>query len=308
MPASKFTLRAVSIGLLALALPAVVGADPLPVHTATAQVAPRPTEAQRLAVADAVAGVFAAALPEVLTGTESHARVETLAPASLSCGEARCAGAIRTALGARGVVLVRMETVQRHRLRLAIEVVDRAGERLAHGEDEALIGSWEDAVALARVVAGPLAAQVHTAENPPTPTPAVTPPTPVATPVMVPPTRVEPPRPTPPIEATGESARRPAEAAVGAVLIGGGLTAAALGLVSVARDGSDTGEVVENGQRVYVAGARDYVLLGVGGAAVVAGVIVLIDGLRVRTEPSLRVRVGVVATPSAAGVSLSGVF
>lgn len=312
------SLRGSGAFLVGVAWAKTAVADPLPVHTPTAQVSARPTVAQRLSLADAVSRVLSEALPEVLSGAESHTRVETLCPSALSCAEPGCVAGIRTALGARGVVLVRIEPGARRRLRVAVDVLDARGETLAHGDGEETVGEWEDALALARVVAAPVRERLRAIPHEPAPTvtPAQTPT--VAAPAPHP-THAEGTVPTHEARADGRSVagvedatvgrRRPAEAVLGGALLLGGALAATMGSVSLARDGSPApGMAIDNAERVYVAGTRDYVLLGVGAASVAVGAVLLIDGVRTHGGSTSGVRAVGVWAPGVVGAAVHGVF
>jgi hypothetical protein len=257
--------------------PLAASADPLVVHTATPRGdRPIPT-ADRLRLADAVAEVLATGQPEVLRASDTHARVETLSPAGLTCDAAECASALLTPLRARGVVLVSIARGRHRELSLALRWLDAQG--VVRGEQRAqeVVANWDDAVAMARVAARTLLSEIPPVAAPAAPTPIVesTP----APAVTAPPPPVAPPRPQ------WVTRRRPIEAILGGVLAAGGATALTIGLVAVAQDGAQSA-VLDNGrEEVYTATARDAVLVAAGAAAIAGGVFLLVDGLRARRAP-----------------------
>ncbi len=257
--------------------PLAASADPLVVHTATPRGdRPIPT-ADRLRLADAVAEVLATGQPEVLRASDTHARVETLSPAGLTCDAAECASALLTPLRARGVVLVSIARGRHRELSLALRWLDAQG--VVRGEQRAqeVVANWDDAVAMARVAARTLLSEIPPVAAPAAPTPIVesTP----APAVTAPPPPVAPPRPR------WVTRRRPIEAILGGVLAAGGATALTIGLVAVAQDGAQSA-VLDNGrEEVYTATARDAVLVAAGAAAIAGGVFLLVDGLRARRAP-----------------------
>ncbi len=296
--------------LLALALvPSAALADPLPVHTATGL---RPRElreipaAQRLQAADAVAEALGAVAPEVLSGQETRSRLQTLVPDALSCDAPACVPSIATPLHARGVVLLRLSTPRHGRVRVWVGLVSPAGEVSALQEAEEAVAGWPEAVALVRETARPL---VEALRQPAPSTPVAASAAPAPTPGSP---RAAPPstQPPPSVEQPVETYRRTTEAALGAGLLAVGVTLATTGLVSVSRDGSVAESLPNNVDSVYVAGARDYVLLGLGTAAAVAGVVLVIDGLRTRTRPvpTARVTPGVSLTAQGPSFVLGGRF
>ncbi len=267
--------------MLLSVVPVVAAADPLVVHTATPPNGRGVTTAQRVTLADAVAEVIASGQPEVVRASETHARVETLTPAALTCDAADCASSLLTTLHARGVVLVSIARA-RNQVTLTLRWIDAQGAVRNEQRAEEVVAGWDDAIALARVSARALLAAMPAA--PPMPTPTVLPPT--QTPAVVAPV-VPPPAP-----ATREVVtRRPVEAIVGGALVAGGAVALTIGSIAMAQDGTATGATVQNGNEVYVATTRDTVLVIAGAAAVAGGVFLLVDGLRARrTQERLSVR------------------
>jgi len=257
--------------------PLAASADPLVVHTATPR-GDRPIPAaDRLRVADAVAEVLATGQPEVLRASDTHARVETLSPAGLTCDAAECASALLTPLRARGLVLVSIARGRHRELSLALRWLDAQG--VVRGEQRAqeVVANWDDAVAMARVAARTLLSEIPPVAAPAAPTPIVEP-TPARA-VTAPPPPVAPPRPQ------WVTRRRPIEALLGGVLAAGGATALTIGLVAVAQDGAQAA-VLDNGrEEVYTATARDTVLVAAGAVAIAGGVFLLVDGLRARRAP-----------------------
>jgi hypothetical protein len=257
--------------------PLAASADPLVVHTATPR-GDRPIPAaDRLRLADAVAEVLATGQPEVLRASDTHARVETLSPAGLTCDAAECASALLTPLRARGVVLVSIARGRHREVSLALRWLDAQG--VVRGEQRAqeVVANWDDAVAMARVAARTLLSEIPPVAAPAAPTPIVEP-TPAPA-VTAPPPPVAPPRPQ------WVTRRRPIEALLGGVLAAGGATALTIGLVAVAQDGAQAA-VLDNGrEEVYTATARDTVLVAAGAVAIAGGVFLLVDGLRARRAP-----------------------
>lgn len=302
-----FVRRSVASALFAILLgPAASLADPLPVHTAT-QLRPRDlrdiSAEQRLQAADAVAEALRAVAPEALSAQETRTRVQTLVPDGLACDAPACAATLATPLNARAVALVRLAAPRRGRVRVWVGLVDRQGTVTAQQEAEEAVAAWPEAVALAREAARPLVEALRAAAPPPTP--AVTPMPTVVTPAVTPPPAVV----TPPVAPT-VTYRRPVEAAAGAGLVAVGITLATTGLVSVLRDGSVAEPLPNNVDRVYVAGTRDFVLLGLGAAAAVTGVVLLVDGLRLRsrTAPSAGLTPGVIVSGQAMAFTLGARF
>lgn len=277
-------------------------ADPLPVHTAT-QLRPRDlrdiSAEQRLQAADAVSESLRAVAPETLSALETRTRVQTLVPDGLACDAPACAGALTTPLNARAVVLVRLSAPRRGRLRVWVGLVDRQGAVTAQQEAEEAIAAWPEALALARETARPLVETLRTATPTPTPSPQV-----VAAPSPAPIEAPSPPPAAPPAVST-VTYRRPLEAAVGGGLAALGVTLATAGIVSVLRDGDVAATLPDNVERVYVAGARDYALLGVGAAAAVTGVVLLVDGLRPRTRMASTARLAPGVTVSTQAFTLT---
>ncbi len=267
--------------MLMSVVPVVAAADPLVVHTATPSNGRGITSAQRVTLADAVAEVIASGQPEVLRASETHARVETLTPAALTCDAADCASSLVTTLHARGVVLVSVARA-RNRVTLTLRWIDAQGAVRNEQHAEEVVAEWDDAIALARVSARALLTAMPAA--PPMPAPTVLPPTP--TPAVVAPI-APPPAPTTRTVVT----RRPVEAIIGGALVAGGAVALTIGSIAMGQDGGDTGRTVQHGSEVYVATTRDTVLVIAGAAAVAGGVFLLVDGLRARrSEERLSLR------------------
>lgn len=132
-----------------LALLETVSAAPLAVLAPDAP--GRPSRAERIALSDAVAVTLGRALPEVLSGGETRARLEVLDPVRLNCDSTECAGQVATLLGARAVVLV-LPVLHGSRLQIELLMVDPSGQRRAEERGETTIADWEDALAFARVV------------------------------------------------------------------------------------------------------------------------------------------------------------
>jgi len=301
--------RVVPSALFAIALFAPgLGADPLPVHTAT-QLRPRElrdiSAAQRLQAADAVAAALGAVAPEVLSGEETRSRLQTLVPDALACDATACAASITTPLHARGLVLLRLELPRRGRVRVWVGLLGADGRVTVQQESEEAVAGWPEAVALARETARPLVDALRRAAPAATPTAA-----PVPTPATPPPASAAPVVPAGPDLPHTETYRRIPEAAIGAGLVAVGIGLASTGLVSVLRDGTVAESLANNVDSVYVAGARDYVLLGVGSAAAVAGVVLLVDGLRTRTRTTTprAMTPGFTVTAQGAAFTLGGQF
>lgn len=269
-----------ALAALVCMCPLAASADPLVVHTATARGDRSIAAADRLRLADAVAEVLATAQPEVLRASDTHARVETLSPAGLGCDAAECASALLTPLHARGVVLVSMARGHRHQVSLTLRWLDAQGSVRDEQRAQEVCGSWDDAVAMARVSARALLAHIP-AVAPVAVEPVVTP---VAAPVVAPPV-VAPPTIAPP-RVEWQVTRRPVEAAIGGAVLAGGVAMLTIGLVAVAQDGQQAADLGNGREEVYTAGTRDTVLSIVGGAAVVGGAFLLIDGLRARRTQS----------------------
>jgi hypothetical protein len=257
--------------------PLAAYADPLVVHTATPRSDRSISVADRLRLADAVADVLAEAQPEVLRATDTHARVETLSPAGLGCDAPECASALLTPLHARGVVVVSVARGRHREVSLTLRWLDAQGVLRGEQRAEEVVAGWDDAVAMARVSARSLLADIPAATTPTVSAPIATPP--VAATVTAPAVVAAPPRREP------TYARRPGEILLGGVLIAAGAASATIGLVAVARDG-DEAAVLDNGRvEVYNATTRDAVLLSLGGAAIVGGAVLLVHGLRARRSP-----------------------
>ncbi|MDO9017650.1 MAG: hypothetical protein Q7V43_12125 [Myxococcales bacterium] len=270
-------MKRTALAALLWLCPLAASADPLVVHTATPR-GDRPIPAaDRLRLADAVAEVLATGQPEVLRASDTHARVETLSPAGLTCDAAECASALLTPLRARGVVLVSIARGRHREVSLALRWLDAQG--VVRGEQRAqeVVANWDDAVAMARVAARALLSEIPPVAPPAAPTPIVEP-TPAPA-LAAPPPPIAPPRPQ------WVTRRRPVEALLGGVLAAGGATALTIGLVAVAQDGGQVVELDNGREEVYTATARDTVLIAAGAAAVVGGVFLLIDGLRARRSP-----------------------
>ena len=256
--------------------PLAATADPLVVHTATPRSDHGITSADRLRLADAVAEVLATAQPDVLRASEAHTRVETLIPAGLACDAAECASTLLTPLHARGVVVVSLARGHHRQVSLSLRWLDAQG--VVRGEQHAqeVVASWDDAIAMARVSARSLLAEIPAvaAPAPPTASPPILEPTP-------PPTVEAPPHIVPP-RREWVTTRRPAEALLGGVLFAGGVTALSIGLTAIAQDGQRVGELTNGREEVYTATTRDTVLVAAGAAAVAGGIFLLVDGLRPR--------------------------
>lgn len=282
-----------------LTLPAVAAADPLVVHTATPPNGQGITTAQRVGLADAVAEVLAAGQPEVLRASETHARVETLAPASLACDAADCAASVATALHARGVVLVSVARDRRRQVTLTLRWIDEHGAVGNEQRAQEVCAEWDDAIALARVSARALLAAMRA------PAPAApTAPLALATPVVAAPLAAPLP-PTAPPRTQRVSRRRVWEAALGGALIAGGGAMLGIGAVAVAQDGEATSRVVANGSEVYTATGRDTALLIAGGVVAAGGIFLLVDGLRARSV-EVPVTPQAMAIPGGAWVGVGG--
>jgi hypothetical protein len=268
----------------------------------------RPSRAERLALADAVATTLSRELPEVLSGSETRSRLSVLDPARLSCDAAACGGPVAALLGARGVVLVRVRTAGAS-LQLEIEAVGATGETLASEQGDATIADWQDALALGRVVAARLGTRLAqrerasvAAETPVTaPTEADGAPSPVAS------------GPAP--EARASGIRVGQTVAGGALVAAGGVTAA-LAIVALAagRQCVDSNPAVcEPGtEPVSPPGAFtepspwNYAWLAAGGVALTAGVVLMVGGLTARAPASpTRPIVGVLPSREGAVFSLS---
>ncbi|MEZ4409143.1 MAG: hypothetical protein R3A52_22140 [Polyangiales bacterium] len=289
-------MRPLALTLAIVTAASAAQADPVAVFAARGMTN-GPTAPQASAVADAVAEVLSAQSPEVLSGVETATRVEALAPASMTCAAPACARDLASALHARAVVLVDATREGRHGT-VRLTLVSVAGESLASPVARETVGSWDDVVALARVLARELVTPLRTLD----------PPAPTATPAVVP-TTVEPV--TAPRQAPMETRRyrRWPEAITGGALLAAGATLAVIGLVSVARDGTVANDLGDGREEVYVTSTRDSVFLGVGVAAVAGGAALLIDGLRWRSEPverAGRVRPVFAATGGGGYVGLSG--
>lgn len=257
--------------------PLAASADPLVVHTATPRGDRGIPAADRLRLADAVAEVLASGQPEVLRASDTHARVETLSPASLACDAPECASALLTPLHARGVVLVSVARGRRREVSLTLRWLDAQG--VVRGEQRAreVVAGWDDAVAMARVSARTLLSEippVAAPATPPRPTPIIEPAPPPA-PVAAP-SRIAPPR------AQWVTTRRPVEALLGGVLFAGGATALTIGLVAMVQDGGRVRELENGREEVYTSTARDTVLVAAGAVAAAGGLYLLVDGLRPR--------------------------
>ncbi len=281
--------------VIAFSFSASAWADPLPVHTATRRVPSAPTTEQRLSLADAVAEVFSAVVPEVLNGRETRERLNTLDPEQLACDQASCAPSVSGPLRGRALVLLRLTVPRRGRARVWVGVVNNRGEIVAQNEAEDTVGPWTDAVALGRVVARPVAENLRPRAMPdaaPTPIPMAAAAMPPVAPVHTP-------------EVVLRYRRRPLEIGIGGGLVVGGLALASFGLASVARDGDLARELPNGVGEFYSAGARDYVFLGVGAVAVGVGVYFLIDGLRRRPDGASATRGAVIplVSPSLAGLA-----
>ncbi len=290
---------------MALLVPLSAAADPLVVHAGMPRHAHGPTDAQRLAVGNAVAEVLATGQPDVLRATDTRARVATLAPAAVACDAPECATAMLTPLRARGVVLVTLQPGRHQHLALTLRWLDAQGTVRATQTADEVVANWDDALAVARVTARTLLAAI-----PPVPAaPAVVASTailerPAPTPVVVtaaPPRTVEvaPSAPAP------AGRRRAFEAVMGGALVAAGGTFGGLGAASFARDGSVAQTLPNGREEVYAASTRDTVFLVVGGAAVAAGVVLLVDGLRARPAPA-RVSAWTAPLPGGAIVGLGG--
>jgi hypothetical protein len=290
-------MRPALVAMMLVVVPVAAAADPLVVHTATPPNGRGITSAQRVTLADAVAEVLASGQPEVLRASETHARVETLTPAALTCDAPDCASSLVTTLHARGVVLVALAR-SRNQVTLTLRWIDAQGAVRNEQRAEEIVAGWDDAIALARVSARALLAAMPAA--PPMPTPTVLPPAPVPAVVA---------RPAPPSMPATRTVvtRRPVEAIIGGALVAGGAVALTIGSIAMAQDGGDTGATVPNGTEVYVATARDTVLVIAGAAAVAGGVFLLVDGLRARrTEERLSVRTFPIS--GGAWVGIGGAF
>ncbi|MDP3220522.1 MAG: hypothetical protein Q8S73_40895, partial [Deltaproteobacteria bacterium] len=168
-------MKRTALAALLWLCPLAASADPLVVHTATPR-GDRPIPAaDRLRLADAVAEVLATGQPEVLRASDTHARVETLSPAGLTCDAAECASALLTPLRARGVVLVSIARGRHREVSLALRWLDAQG--VVRGEQRAqeVVANWDDAVAMARVAARALLSEIPPVAPPAAPTPIVEP-------------------------------------------------------------------------------------------------------------------------------------
>jgi len=325
------------VGVLVFA--GTASADPLPVHTATTRLSQTNLQTvDRLALADAVSTVFVeAGFRELVPATETRNRLQDVGPVGLSCDAPECAQTVWNPLHARGLILIHQER-SRTRVNFTIRYLNLRGETLAEESRDEAITSWEEAIAYARAAATRLALSPQLAgERGPTevdagptvdaavsPVDAAVPQGDAGVPIIVRDV-VEPP----PVYT-----RRMWEVGVGAGLVASGLALGALSLYNLGVHGTDVsdpnshtieqrcalGASVQNtaqGTQCEGIGAVTPILLGVGIAALGAGVFMIIDGLRLRPEiaasaPGTRPRAWQFgASPLARGggiFSLSGAF
>lgn len=270
-------------------------------------------------MADAVAAVLGASVPEVLSGQETATRLQSFNPAALACDVPVCAGTIAGPLHARAIALVRQEYTPAGALRVVIDVVNAHGEVTAHAEGEEPVGAWTEAVALGRVVAGRVAATLRapaTAPSPPTVSTSTRPGTAASSVGTLPPTTPGTSRDaaTSPLPVVVYR-RRPLEIGVGGGLVALGLVATIIGATAVAQDGSEVADQPSTPamHTVYSAGARDTVLLALGIPAILGGAVLLIDGLRAHREElppggSTGLQVGAAPLAHGGALTVGGVF
>lgn len=312
--------------------------DPLPVHTATTRIAHTSLQAQeRLALADEVARVLSASgIPDVFTATDTRNRLQEINPSGLWCDSASCATGVSNPIRGRALILV---TQSRTRGRVAIEIqyINLRGEPVQTVSRDEPIGSWNEAIAIARQATEQLITRLPDDARHPAVGPdphVVTAPDPRV--VTAPdPHVVTAPDPhhdgvvAPPALPEVRYVRRPWEIGVGAGAIAGGLALAVIGSYNIATNGSVTpvagnreeyrcaagGSTTSNrGREDCSVGVVSPVLLGVGIVAIGGGIFLLIDGLRRRPEvvpaapPRPALRVG--GAPLAQGgiFTLSGSF
>jgi hypothetical protein len=340
---------AASLGIFALTLSSAALGDPLPVHTATTRVATTSLQpADRIELADAVAGVFSAAsVPEVLTASETRNRLQEINPVGVSCDAANCASAVFGPVRARALVLVRQNRTS-GRVSLNIEYINLRGEVVLHEDRNEAIAQWSDAIAIARIAATRLVQRLRADDRtaitliPPTRAtgPVTNPVTgPVTGPVTNPVTGPVTGPVTNPVTGSGPTQppvvtvpdvryeRRPWEIGLGAGLIAGGAVLAGFGIANLAANNSVTESAADHTVTTRCAAGASYannvcdgvgavtpIMLAAGAVALGGGVYMLIDGLRRRpvvvgARPAAHAwSIGAAPLAQGAALSLSGRF
>lgn len=286
---------------LALALPIAPlrsFADPIPVHVAAPRSGARgagASNAERLAVADAVAQALGAVAREVLSATETRARIEGLNPSAVTCDALDCITAITLPLHARALVLVR-ETRQRDGARrVEVRLVNLRGEVIAERAEQDIATTTAEVAALARLAAAPIAEAIQRLDAPPPAAPVVAEtPAPQAAPVTP---RAAPTRPP--------QSRRLGETLAGAAAIAVGAGAFAGGVVLLAMGERVTRDLGENRVEVERPTSLNWVWAGLGAVSMGVGVFLLVDGMRLRPA---RASAALVPTPGGAMAVASGRF
>lgn len=252
-------------------------ADPVPVHIASVRTAGRSgaaANAERIAVADAVAAVIRSVASDVLSATETRARIDALNPSAAHCDGLECITSITLPLHARALVLVRVSRGRDGAARVEARYVNLRGEVIAERAEQDLAPTTPELVALARLAAGTLAEAIRSHE-------AAPPAEPVAAPIVAPPAPavVAPP---PPVVPSVRTRRNTPEFIAGIASIA--LGAAAVTVGSVGLTGSERVSQTLSDDRLLIERPSDlnWVWVGVGAAAVGAGVFLVVDGLRPR--------------------------
>ncbi|MEZ4390122.1 MAG: hypothetical protein R3A48_03415 [Polyangiales bacterium] len=296
----RVALVVASLGLASL--PA--RADPVPVHVAAVRAAGRSgaaANAERIAVADAVAEVIRGVTTDVLSATDTRTRLDALNPSAAHCDGLECITSITLPLHARALVLVRVSRGRDGAARVEARYVNLRGEVIAERAEQDLAPTTAELIALARLAAGTLAEAIRAREPAPVDPPAPAPVDPPAAPVAAPPTAP----PTAPRPAQARGRRNTAEVIAGVAAITLGVGAVTVGTVGLT--GSERVSQTLSDDRLLVERPSDlnWVWVGAGAAAVGAGVFLLVDGLRPRRVP---VAAAVTPIPSGAMLTASGRF
>lgn len=275
-------MRRAPLALALALLPVCAVADPIPVHVAALRGNGRPiaaTNAERLAVADAVAEVLGQGAREVLSGRETRARIEGLNPSSVACDALDCITGITLPLHARALALVRLSRQRDGVARIEVRLVNLRGEVIAERAEQELAPTQPELIALARLATAPIAEALQRFDAPP---PTAQPPAAVT---VAPPPAASPaeaPRPVPRTTAR----RNLGEVIVGAAALALGAGAFTVGVVGLTGAERVTRDLGENRVEVEQPSALNWAWVGAGALGLGVGVFLVVDGMRARSAPA----------------------
>lgn len=270
-------MRRAPLALALALLPLRANADPIPVHIAAPRASSRgvnPSSAERLAVADAVAQALSAGAREVLSASETRARIEGLNPSAATCDALDCITAITLPLHARALVLVRESRQREGQTRVEVRLVNLRGEVLAERAEQDIAPSTAEAVALARLAAAPIAEALARLDAPSPPV------------VTAAPAAIETPAPQAVVRVTPVpvtvTRRRVGEVIGGVGALVAGAAALSVGIAGLAAGERVTRDLGEQRVEVEQPSALNWAWVGGGAAALGLGVFLVVDGMRAR--------------------------